>query len=298
MPGFLSSNTSMTICNAGKHMPLDIEKLRNGAFSTTIDPEGKRFGWTGLDDMLDTQNFLLAGEDPRFAGFSYRLDSRNPSGAVVRLQLAEKIRDEEAKGRKVGNKRKKDLKEEIIAKLSSQAEFAPSLTDCLWDAEKGKMYVSATGEKILERVLAHFKGCFGIDIAPIDPHADMSSIFSRLQRDNCIEAAGWQLQPMGSASLLSGASDTEKKAVAAVNNPEAIADALNQGLTISKIGLVATNTADEENQIYFSLDTNLNVSGLRLPKAEKGAHKEAVFLINADICASVGEIVEYLSNME
>ncbi len=70
-------------------------------------------------------------------GFSFRQDTRKASGAVIRLQLAEAVREEIASGKKVGGKRKKELKEAITAKLTARAEFVPSVIDCLWDAEKG-----------------------------------------------------------------------------------------------------------------------------------------------------------------
>ena len=36
------------------------------------------------------------------------------------------------------------------------------------------------------------------------------------------------------------------------------------------------------------------MSGLKLPKAEKGAEEDATFLVNADVCAAVADMVEGL----
>lgn len=46
----------------------------------------------------------------------------------------------------------------------------------------------------------------------------------------------------------------------------------------------------------FTLDAALAVSGLRLPKAEKGAGEDATFLLNAEICSWVADIVEALAS--
>ena len=127
--------------------------------------DGRRFGWVGLGDPLDTDGFELASVDARFMGFSFRLDTRKASGAVIQLQLAEAVREEIASGKKVGGKRKKELKEAITAKLTARAEFVPSVIDCLWDAEKGRLLVGSTSAKAVQPVLELFKTTFGIDAA-------------------------------------------------------------------------------------------------------------------------------------
>ena len=50
--------------------------------------------------------------------------------------------------------------------------------------------------------------------------------------------------------------------------------------------------ADPDRQLEFTLDAGLAVSGLKLPKAEKGAEEDATFLVNADVCAAVADMVE------
>lgn len=136
MSGFMSSSTAMTICKADAPKALDLDALRAHVFAPDIDADGKRLGWVGLGDLLDTDSFELAAVDGRYSGFSFRLDARKASGAVIRLHLAEAVREEIASGKKVGNKRKKELKEAITARLTAKAEFVPSLIDCLWDARK------------------------------------------------------------------------------------------------------------------------------------------------------------------
>ena len=141
MSGFMSSNTALTICKADSAAGLALDALRQHAFTPDIDADGRRLGWVALGDPLDTDGFELAAVDGRYSGFSFRLDTRKASGAVIRLQLAEAVRKEIASGKKVGSKRKKELKEAITAKLTARAEFVPSLIDCLWDAEKGRLLV-------------------------------------------------------------------------------------------------------------------------------------------------------------
>ena len=291
MAGFMSSNVSLTIFAYDQSAPLDVEALRKGAFRDAVDPDGLKYGWTGLGELLDTENFFLAQCDSRFSGFSWRQDSRKIAQAVVRLQLKEKIRAEELAGGKVGGKRKKEMKEAIEANLLAQAEFIPSLTDCIWDAEKGRLFIASQSENLLERILKNFDQIIKGQGQFLASEVDMASLFAKIQAEDGAAAGEFSVQPLGSARLVSMGLE-EKSAVTAENNSEAVSRALNQGMNISKMGLIATRG---EEEITFTLADDLKVSKLKLPKPEKGADEEATFLINADICAKVDAIIETLT---
>ena len=151
MSGFMSSSTALMICKTDSAASLGLDALRQHAFTPEIDADGRRFGWVGLGDPLDTDGFELASVDARFMGFSFRLDTRKASGAVIRLHLAEAVREEIASGKKVGGKRKKELKEAITAKLTAKAEFVPSIIDCVWHAEKGRLLVASASAKAVSQ---------------------------------------------------------------------------------------------------------------------------------------------------
>ena len=63
-------------------------------------------------------------------------------------------------------------------------------------------------------------------------------------------------------------------------------------MVVQKLYLAATSDADPDRQMEFTLDVAGAVSGLKLPKAEKGAEQDATFLVNADSCSQVADIVE------
>ncbi len=291
MSGFMSSSTALMVCKTDSPASLGLDALRQHAFTPEIDADGRRFGWVGLGDPLDTDGFELAAVDGRYSGFSFRLDTRKASGAVIRLQLAEAVREERVSGKKVGSKRKKELKEAITAKLTARAEFVPSVIDCIWDAEKGRLLVGSASAKAVQPVLDLFKTTFGIDAAPIMPAGDMPKLFATILRGE-----GYTLHPMGSASLAASEQAEEKAAVAVQNSLNAVAQALEEGMAIQKLHLVATSDADPDRQLEFTLDAGLAVSGLRLPKAEKGAEEDATFLANADVCTAVADMVETLTS--
>lgn len=201
MSGFMSSTTAMTICKVNAIVNFTLDALRTHAFTPDIDADGRRLGWVALGDPLDTDGFELASVDGRYSGFSFRLDTRKASGAVIRFQLAEAVREEIASGKKVGSKRRKELKEAITAKLTARAEFVPSVIDCIWDAEKGRLLVGSASARAVQPVLDLFKTTFGIDAAPITPAGDMPRLFAAILRGEGCPCGGYTLHPMDSASL-------------------------------------------------------------------------------------------------
>lgn len=82
------------------------------------------------------------------------------------------------------------------------------------------------------------------------------------------------------------------KTVAVQNSLNAVAHALEDGMPIQKLHLVATSDNDPDRQVEFTPDTGLAVSGLKLPKAEKGADEDARFLMKANISADGADMVE------
>ena len=294
MSGFLSSTTAMTICKVNSTVNFTLDALRAHAFTPDVDADGGRFGWVSLGDPLDTDGFALASVDGRYSGFAFRLDTRKASGAAIRLQLAEAVREERASGKKVGSKRKKELKESITARLTARAEFVPSVIDCIWDAEKRRLLVGSASARAVQPVLELFKSTFGIDAAPIMSAGDMPRLFAAILRGEGYPCEGHILHPMGSASLAASEQAEEKAAVAVRNSLNAVVQALEEGMVIQKLHLVATSDADPDLQLEFTLDAGLAVSGLKLPRAEKGAEEDTIFIINADICSQVADMVEKL----
>ena len=287
----------MTICKVNSTVKFTLDALRNDTFTPDIDADGRRLGWVALGNPLDTDGFELASVDGRYSGFSFRLDTRKASGAVIRLQLADAVREERASGKKVGNKRKKELKEAITAKLTAKAEFVPSVIDCLWDAEKGRLLVGAASAKAVQPVLELFKTTFGMDATPITPAEDMPKLFAAILHGEGYPCEGYTLHPMGSASLSASEQAEEKSAVAVQNSLNAVAQALEEGMAIQKLHLVATSATSEPDwQVDFTLDASLAVSGLRFPKTEKDAEEGTTFLLNADICSRVADMVETLAS--
>lgn len=294
MSGFMSNSTAMSVFTAdgAKFNP---EALKKHVFSTSIDEEGKRAGWVGFGDPLDL-DFEFGLDQSGFAGFSLRIDSRSVSSAAVAIQLAEALKEKEAAGQPIKGKAKKELKEAIIGKLTSAAPFVPSLTDCLWDLNQGRLLISTTSAKAAQSVLKLFQASFGLEPAPLVPKQDISAVFAEICRNEQYDCAGFILSPVGSASLATANQEDTKALVAVQNNANSVVSALDEGLNIRKLRLLATSEEDSELQYDFALDTALGVSGLKLPKAEKDAEKDAEFFLKADACSNMANILDALAN--
>lgn len=294
MPGFLSSNTAMIVCKADGSA-FDPEKLREHAFTPEIDADGIRSGWVGMGDMLDKDNFFLASVG-QYAGFSLRVDSKKPSGAVIRLKLAEAIKEEMGKNDgKIGGKRKKELKEAITANVLAKTEFTPAITDCLWDLEKGRLFIALSSLKAVEPVLARIHTSFGIQPELVLPENDPDKIFATILKEGAYHLAGYSLATEGSASLATTEQAGERSSVAVQNSLSAANNALADGLTIRKLQIIASKEDEAEMELAFTLDNDLVVTGLRFPKPEKGSDEDATLLVNADISGMVADIVEALA---
>ena len=125
----MNSTTSFVICEADGNK-FDAGALRRFVFSANSGTDTMRQGWVGLGDPLDDA-FSVGLDGGNIAGFSLRVDTRKPSSAAVKHMLAEKIKEDEAAGKKVSSSRKKELREAITARLTAKAEFVPTLTDFL-----------------------------------------------------------------------------------------------------------------------------------------------------------------------
>lgn len=238
MSGFMSSTTALKIFEVPAKNP-DADRLREHGFSPTPGPDGKRVGWVGLGDPLDL-TFDFGIDHGRFLAFSLRIDERKPSGATIRIRLAEAVRNEAAANDgKVSAKRKKELKECITDEVTARADYVPSLADCIWDLDADRLYVSTASETVLNILLDLFHRTFGVAPVAVAPGVDMAGFFARAFRES-VSVNGVEIAAGSSVTLVTPENQEDKAQVAVSNNQGAVATALADGLRISKMALIAT----------------------------------------------------------
>ena len=294
MSGLIASNVSLSIFDADGSA-FSAEKLRQHAFVPQLDADIMRMGWVGLGELLDYTSFELAVPEGGFVGFSYRLDVRKPSSAVLKLKLAEAIQaEEDKKGERLSKARRKELREEVTDSLTKKADFVPTLIDCLWDLEHNQLFVTSVSPKVLDSLLDFFKKTFDFEPVTLAPEVDMPQVLMKVYQSEDLHLAGYALEAKGSANLIKSEAD-EKSQVTVQNDSKAVAAAIKEGLLPSKLHLQATSDTDEKVQLDFVLGDDLTVNKLKLPKPEKDATRAGVFLVNADLCVQVSNLVRELS---
>lgn len=314
MSGFMNATTAMkifTVTGDAKDYSENLEAASFIAQPEAVGPDGRRVGWVGLGDPLDT-GFQFGPDVERFIALSMRIDERKPSAAAIKMRLAEAIMQEkEANDGKISNARKKELKELITAKVAAKADFVPTLVDCIWDVPEGVLLLSSTAEQTISLTLELFERTFGIKIEPIFPAIDMAAFFKGIYLDERpyryqLEERWVDMLPDNYAVTLASPEGAEERAtVVAKGEMETGKKALENGLLIKKMGLSLDfyhgeigDDSQPEEAILLTLQDDLSVSGLKLPKAERGAERETDFILKAECCISAANVIRLLNTPE
>lgn len=300
MAGFLSGSSAMRCLKVDDGATFSMDALREAAFETAT-PE-MSFGFVGLGDMLDTENFEFALCDGHFAGFSFRVDERKPQKAAVKLEIDKAVKEkEELSGKKLSRKSRKELAENITKTMTAVAPFVPSVVDCIWDLEKKRLYIGSGSLNVAKTIQFHMHRAFQATVNLVQPANpfEMPGIFQSLQQGMKF-VDKYQVIALGSATLAAEIPDEEGKAIVSVKDDSGmISHALDAQMEITRISLAACLLGAHliETPFTFTLDQTLNVSGLSFPKPEKKKKAdEATFIVNANICQAVGDIIENIGN--
>lgn len=129
MAGFLSGSTAMTVFTVDKPEPFSLDNLRSEAFKDEGPLGEARFGFVGMGDPFDAENFSLALCDGELSGFSFRVDEQKPSASAVKLEVEKRIiRTKETSGKKyVSRKTRRKLPKAFIVSSRPMLRFRPRL---------------------------------------------------------------------------------------------------------------------------------------------------------------------------
>lgn len=152
--------------------PFFDRQIKKYAFQDlTASAEEQAFGWTCLENPLDTafqQARYSAGD---FFYFSLRLDKKSVPPALLRLKCLE----EERKSLKDSGKKRlfreqaKEIKERVFLHLLTRAYPVPSFYDILWSVSGGWLLVGSHADKVFEIFEDLFKLTFNARLAPCLP---------------------------------------------------------------------------------------------------------------------------------
>lgn len=135
------------------------------------DDGAQRGGWVAIHDPLVTE---LGPADLFFQHWlavGFRFDRRAVPAQLLRLERR-RLEQERARERgvpRLGAKARREIKIEVEARLVSQALPAPRIVDCVWNLERGRVYLSGGSRTLREAFLDLFRVTFGVHPIPMVP---------------------------------------------------------------------------------------------------------------------------------
>jgi len=181
--GFLSASTAVVRLVAAPPPRLDREAIARAvtrrafqeideASAEAGDVRAARAGWVGIHDPLATdlspadlffQQYLVVG---------FRYDRRTVPAKLLWLER----RRAEAAARlergidRLGAALRREIKQDVEARLALRALPAPRLFDCVWNLETGRVYFTGKLRAAREAFVQLFRETFGVAPVPLIPY--------------------------------------------------------------------------------------------------------------------------------
>lgn len=197
--GVMSASSGFTRYRIIEDIPDELwsaipDKLYARAFQEIEDTSDERsIGWVAIENFLDNawrENSPLKAD---YLAFTFRMDTRRISPAVYKkhLQLAmEQAQRALPEHKKYLSKdRKKELKENVKARLMQRSFPIPAVTDAVWDRSRNLVWLTSTNSKTRAAFEDLFAQTFDLHLEPLTPYYLAASILSR----KLGEDAAWKL---------------------------------------------------------------------------------------------------------
>ena len=217
--GFLSASSSIVRFDARPPGRIDrdalCEAVNRRAFREHDEdglPKQEAFGWVAIHDPLVTE---LEPSDIFFQQYvvlGFRYDRRVAPAKLVRLETrrAEEERRQSQGLERLGRAVRKEIKEEVAARLLLRALPSPSLFECAWDLERHSVYFTGKARGPREAFQTLFRETCGVSPVPVIPYLAVERIGLAGPIVDAVRAA----EPSRLASL----ADTPQSAAAAAGN--------------------------------------------------------------------------------
>lgn len=152
--------------------PFFDRQIKKYAFrELTASAEEQAFGWTSLENPLDTHFEGAKYSAGDFFYFALRVDRKSIPPALLRLKCLE----EERKALKDSGKKRlfreqtREIRERVYLHLLARAYPVPSLHDVLWAPSGGWLLVGSHADKVFEIFEDLFKTTFNAKFTPFLP---------------------------------------------------------------------------------------------------------------------------------
>jgi DNA recombination-dependent growth factor C len=177
--GFLSASSSIVRYDARPTTKVDREtfaKVVNRRAFREHDEDGlprqEAFGWVAVHDPLVVD---LVPSDiffQQYALLGFRYDRRVAPAKLIRLECrrAEAERKEQQGLERLGRAIRREIKEEVAARLLLRALPSPQLFECAWDLERHTVYFTGKSRAPREAFASLFRETFGVAPVPVIPY--------------------------------------------------------------------------------------------------------------------------------
>lgn len=148
------------------------EQIRRHAFQ---DPaatmQEKILGWTGIEDVLDTDFRRASYALGDYLLFSLRVDRRTvpPSLLKVRALEAEQRHLKQTGRKKIDQAAREQIREDLRQDLLRQLPPTPSFYEVCWSVSEGRLLFTSLSEKVMQDFLDLFKASFDLTPLPFVP---------------------------------------------------------------------------------------------------------------------------------
>jgi DNA recombination-dependent growth factor C len=183
--GFLSASSSIVRFDARPAARLDrdalCEAVNRRAFREHDEdglPKQEAFGWVAIHDPLVTE---LEPSDIFFQQYvvlGFRYDRRVAPAKLVRLETrrAEEARKQSQGLERLNRATRKEIKEEVAARLLLRALPSPSLFECAWDLDRHTVYFTGKSRGPREAFQSLFRETCGVSPIPVIPYLAVERI--------------------------------------------------------------------------------------------------------------------------
>jgi hypothetical protein len=177
--GFLSASTTIVRFLAPVPPRLDREAVAAAVTRRAfrdVDPaaggDREACGWVGIHDPLAT---AFTPADLFFAHWlvlGFRYDRLAVPAKLLGLERrrAEAARCAERGVERLSAAERKEIREEVEARLLARALPTPRLFDCAWNLETGRVYLSGRQRAVCEAFAELFRHTFGVRPVPLIPY--------------------------------------------------------------------------------------------------------------------------------
>ena len=182
--GFFRSSCSITrfvIAPEGfsKHSLLNLpEKLQQYSFIDIDDTlEERAWGWTNIDDMLDTKWSISPPEKGEYIAFALRLETRRIPPGVLKKHLAIALRKEQMDAQALSNKdksgyreRRRAIQDSVHRRLLKSFLPIPAIFDVAWNTHTNIVYFASIDTKVIHLFSNYFTLTFDISLVQQTPY--------------------------------------------------------------------------------------------------------------------------------